>query len=130
MTLFRFNHHGLTITKFSSDIVRILSKRNRFSIGRCAKFVGHVRCPTAISHPGYMLGDATFTRQDFFSSFLSHALFKFLDIGVEITQLTNLCTKLPPLKLPYHKVTYQWFTKQNFHAFRKRSLILTNQAII
>ena len=57
MTLFRFNHYGLTKNKFSSDIVLALSKRNRFSIGHCAKFVGHARCPTAISHPegGYKL---------------------------------------------------------------------------
>ena len=51
MTLFPFNHYGLTTNKFSSDIVRTLSKRNRVSVGRCAKFVGHVRCPTVISHP-------------------------------------------------------------------------------
>ena len=52
MTLFRFNHYGLTANKFSTDIVRTLSKRNRFSIGPCAEFVGHVRCPTVIWHPG------------------------------------------------------------------------------
>ena len=51
VTLFRFNHYGLTTNKFSSEIVRTLSKRNQFSIGRCAKFVGHVRCPTVNSHP-------------------------------------------------------------------------------
>ena len=51
MTLFRFDHYGLTANKFSSDIVRTLSKINRFSIGLCAKFVGHVRCPTVILHP-------------------------------------------------------------------------------
>ena len=51
MTLFRFNHYGLTANKFLTDIVRTLSKRNRFSIGHCAKFVSHVQCPTVISHP-------------------------------------------------------------------------------
>ena len=51
MTLFRFNHYSVTTKKFSSDIVQALSKRNRFSIGHCAKFAGHVRCPTVISHP-------------------------------------------------------------------------------
>ena len=30
---------------------KCFSTRNRFSIGRCAKFVAHVRCPTATSHP-------------------------------------------------------------------------------
>ena len=30
---------SLTTNKFSTDTVRPLSKRNRFSIGRCAKFV-------------------------------------------------------------------------------------------
>ena len=50
MTLFRFKHYCLTTNKFSSGIVRTLSKRNRFSIGRWAKFVGHVRCPTIILH--------------------------------------------------------------------------------
>ena len=48
MTLLWFNHYGLTTNKFSMDIARTLSKRNRFSMGRCAKFVGHVRCPTVI----------------------------------------------------------------------------------
>ena len=52
MTQFRFNHYGLTTNKFSTNIVRTLSKRNSFSIRRCAKFVGHVRCPTIILHPG------------------------------------------------------------------------------
>ena len=33
------------------DIVRTLSKRNRFSIGRYDKFDGHVQCPTVILHP-------------------------------------------------------------------------------
>ena len=35
------------------DIVRTLSKRNCFSIKRCAKVIGHVwcRCPTVILHP-------------------------------------------------------------------------------
>ena len=44
---------GLTTKKFSADIVRPLSKRNRFSIGRCAKFVGHFRwiAITIIPHP-------------------------------------------------------------------------------
>ena len=53
MTLFRFNHYGLTTNKFSMDIVHTLSKRNHFSVGRYAKFVGHVQCPTVISHPGW-----------------------------------------------------------------------------
>ena len=52
VTLFRFNHYGLTTNKFSTNIVRTLSKRNCFSVKRCAKFVGHIRCPTIISHPG------------------------------------------------------------------------------
>ena len=51
MTLFRFNHYGLTTNNFSTDIVRTLSKRNHFSIVRCAKFVGNVGFPTVISHP-------------------------------------------------------------------------------
>ena len=51
MALFRFNHYGLTTNKFSTDIVGTLRKRNGFSMGRCAKFVKHVRCPTVISHP-------------------------------------------------------------------------------
>ena len=42
-TLFRFNHYGLTTNEFSTGIARGLSKINRFSIGRSAKFVGHVR---------------------------------------------------------------------------------------
>ena len=55
MTLFRFNYYGLTTNKFSTDIVRTLSKRNRFSIELCDKFVAHVRCPTIISHPAFHL---------------------------------------------------------------------------
>ena len=51
VTLFRFNHYGLTTNTFSTDIVRTLSKKNRFSIGRCDKFVGHVRRSTVISYP-------------------------------------------------------------------------------
>ena len=51
MTLFQFNQYDLTRNKFSSDIVWTLSKRNRLSIGCCAKFVVHVRCPAIISHP-------------------------------------------------------------------------------
>ena len=57
MALFRFNHYGSTKNKFLSDIVLVLSKRNRFSIRRCAKFVGHVRCPTVISHYATALGN-------------------------------------------------------------------------
>ena len=53
VTLFRFNHYGLTKNKFSSDTVWTLSKRNRVSIRRCAKFVGHVLCRTIISHPDF-----------------------------------------------------------------------------
>ena len=34
VTFFRVNHYGLITNKFSTDIVRTLSKRNRFSIGR------------------------------------------------------------------------------------------------
>ena len=49
--LFRFNHYGLTTNKFSMDIIQTLSKRNCFSTGRCAKFVGFVLCQTVISHP-------------------------------------------------------------------------------
>ena len=51
VTLFRFNHYGLTANKFSMDIVWTLSKRNCYSIRCCAKLVGHVRCPTVILHP-------------------------------------------------------------------------------
>ena len=51
MTLFRFNHCGLTTNKFSTDIVWTLSKTNRVSIALPAKFVEHVRCPTIILHP-------------------------------------------------------------------------------
>ena len=55
MTLFWFNHYGLTTNKCSSSrIVRTLSKRNHFSIVHCAKFVGYVQCPTVILHPEYM----------------------------------------------------------------------------
>ena len=50
MTLFWFNHYGLIKNTFSLGIVRTLSKRNHFSIGCCAKFVRHVRCPVVISH--------------------------------------------------------------------------------
>ena len=49
MTLFRFHHYGLATNKFLTGIVQALSKRNRFSIGRCTKFVGHVRWPNVIS---------------------------------------------------------------------------------
>ena len=49
MTLFRFDHYGLTTNNFSMDIVQRLSERNRFSIGYSAKFVGNVRCPTVHS---------------------------------------------------------------------------------
>ena len=56
MTQFRFNYYGLTANKFSKNIVRTLTKRNHFPIGRCAKFVGHARCQsTIISHPGLRL---------------------------------------------------------------------------
>ena len=55
-----FNHYGLTTNKFSTDIVRILSKINCFSIGDCATFIGHVRCPTIISHPVALLTKVTF----------------------------------------------------------------------
>ena len=57
MALFRFNHYGSTKNKFLWDIVLVLSKRNRFFIRRCAKFVGHVRCPTVISHYATALGN-------------------------------------------------------------------------
>ena len=53
--LFRFNHYGLTTNKISTDIVQTLSKINHFSVGRCAKFLGHVRCPTVILRPVVML---------------------------------------------------------------------------
>ena len=51
MTVFQFNQYGLTTKKFSMEIVWTLSKRNSFSIGRCAKFVGYLRCLTVTSHP-------------------------------------------------------------------------------
>ena len=51
MTLFWFNHYGLTATKFSMDIVWTLGKRNCFSTGCCAKFFRHARCLTVILHP-------------------------------------------------------------------------------
>ena len=51
VTVFWFKHYGLTTNKYSKDNVRTLSKRNRFSIGRSATSVGHVRCSTVISHP-------------------------------------------------------------------------------
>ena len=46
VTLFRFNHHSLTANKFLD-----IKQKNCFSVKRCAKFVGHVQCPTVISHP-------------------------------------------------------------------------------
>ena len=49
------NSFGLATNKFSTDIVWTLSKRNCFSIGRCAKFVGHARCQTVISHHAFCL---------------------------------------------------------------------------
>ena len=58
--VFSWLSFDLTTNKFSTDIVRPLSKRNRFSIGGCAKFVGHVRCPTVTSHPDYCTCDCTF----------------------------------------------------------------------
>ena len=42
MTLFQFNHYGLTTNNCSTDIIRTLSKTNHFSIGRCAKFFRHI----------------------------------------------------------------------------------------
>ena len=56
MTLFRFNLYGLTTNKFSTDIVQKLSKRNRFSIGHCAKFVRHLQCLTVSLHPATIEG--------------------------------------------------------------------------
>ena len=46
VTLFQYNHHSLTTNKFLD-----IKQKNCFSIKRCAKFVGHVQCPTVISHP-------------------------------------------------------------------------------
>ena len=57
-------YYRLTTNKFSTDIVRTLSKRNRFFIGRCPKFVGHVRCPTIISHPVMVLLSNEFVFHD------------------------------------------------------------------
>ena len=34
-------HYSLTVNKFQSAAVWILTKGDRFSIGPCAKFVGH-----------------------------------------------------------------------------------------
>ena len=48
MPVFQFNQYGLTTKKFSTEIVWTLSKRNCFSIGRCAKYL---RCLTVTSHP-------------------------------------------------------------------------------
>ena len=74
MTLFQFNHYGLTENKFSSDIVRVLSKRNRFSIGRCAKFVGHIQCLNIISQPAIECFSLIYNLNGFKSGINRHKL--------------------------------------------------------
>ena len=86
MTLFRFNYYGLTKNKFSSDIAQVLSKRNRFSDRRCAKFVGHVRYPTVISHPEYSCFPVNFPK--FLNTFLTEHLWVTTSVFRTICQIS------------------------------------------